>query len=125
VPFSLPKLDLPQLQFTLPDALGRANAQHYQGLTAKLAHLAQHAGTDSVAFRQRMQDFQAQILKGRRGVEIVRTAKDIRVLATLWQDRTRSGCQKITLAIMSSEGVPCLHGHALLLTIGTLGTDAA
>jgi len=37
----------------------------------------------------------------------------------------RSGCQNITLAITSSDGVPCRHGHAPLITTGTLGTDSA
>ena len=38
--------------------------------------------------------------------------------------RKRSGCQNITLAITSTEGVPCRHGHAPLMTTGTLGTDS-
>ena len=37
----------------------------------------------------------------------------------------RSGCQNITLAITSFDGVPCRHGYAPLLTMGTLGTDSA
>ena len=36
----------------------------------------------------------------------------------------RSGCQNITLAITPSDGVPCRHGHAPLMTPGTLGTDS-
>ena len=39
--------------------------------------------------------------------------------------RKRSGCQNITLAITSFDGVPCRHGYAPLLTMGTLGTDSA
>ncbi len=38
--------------------------------------------------------------------------------------RKRSGCQNITLAITPSDGVPCRHGHAPLITPGTLGTDS-
>jgi uncharacterized hydrophobic protein (TIGR00271 family) len=37
----------------------------------------------------------------------------------------RSGCQNITLALTSFDGVPCRHGHAPLITTGTLGTDSA
>jgi len=36
----------------------------------------------------------------------------------------RSGCQNITLAIAPSDGVPCRHGYAPLITPGTLGTDS-
>ena len=41
------------------------------------------------------------------------------------KDGNRSGCQNITLVITSSDGVPCAHGHAPLITTGTLGTDSA
>jgi catechol 2,3-dioxygenase-like lactoylglutathione lyase family enzyme len=36
----------------------------------------------------------------------------------------RSGCQNITLAITPSDGIPCRHGYAPLITPGTLGTDS-
>ena len=50
---------------------------------------------------------------------------------TRWLDNdgilagNRSGCQNITLVITSADGVPCAHGHAPLITTGTLGTDSA
>jgi hypothetical protein len=40
-----------------------------------------------------------------------------------WQGM-RSGCQNITLAITPSDGIPCRHGYAPLITPGTLGTDS-
>ena len=36
----------------------------------------------------------------------------------------RSGCQNITLASTPSDGIPCRHGYAPLITPGTLGTDS-
>src|SRR5262245_6297231 len=36
----------------------------------------------------------------------------------------RSDCQNRTLAIMPSDGIPCRHGYASLITPGTLGTDS-
>ena len=36
----------------------------------------------------------------------------------------RSDCQNRTLAITPSDGIPCRHGYASLITPGTLGTDA-
>jgi hypothetical protein len=35
----------------------------------------------------------------------------------------RSGCQTVTLAMTSCNGVPCGHGHAPDLSTGTLGPD--
>ena len=51
--------------------------------------------------------------------------RDIPTHTTEVLDCKRSGCQNITLAITSSDGVPCRHGHAPLITTGTLGTDSA
>ena len=40
------------------------------------------------------------------------------------QSGKRSGCQNIMLAITPSDGIPCRHGYAPLITPGTLGTDS-
>jgi Type III restriction enzyme, res subunit len=36
----------------------------------------------------------------------------------------RSDCQNRTLAFTPSDGIPCRHGYAFLITPGTLGTDS-
>ena len=37
--------------------------------------------------------------------------------------RNRSGCENVTLAIISPHGVPCRHGNTAYMTTRGMGTD--
>ncbi len=83
---NLPRIELPALQFELPEYVGKPNVERYLGMIERLERLAHKAGTGAASFRRRMQQLQVLLDMGKRANEIVQFPKDIRVLVSLWQE---------------------------------------